>query len=373
MGRRTPLYDRHVAAGARMVDFAGYDMPLQYSGIRDEHIAVRERAGIFDVSHMGEVAVYGPGAPGFVQRLVTNDVGRLVPNQLLYSVMCNDSGGIVDDVIVLRGAEENHFIIVVNASTREKDVAWMREHAPSDLELHDLSDELALIAVQGPRAVDILEPLARMDEDGPSLRELRPFFAAGLSLAGITDSRLQKISRTGYTGEDGFEIYIDSARAGVVWDAIMEAGAAHGLVPAGLGARDTLRLEAGLRLYGQDMDDDTDPYSCGLGWTVKLDKGEFNGRDVLQRLREAPPHRFVGLRLGPRTIARHGQRVLQDGQEVGTVTSGTFGFTVGTAVATASVDPDFKKDGEIAVDIRGTQARAEVVPLPFYKRPKGGG
>jgi aminomethyltransferase len=372
MGRRTPLYDRHVAAGARMVDFAGYDMPLQYSGIRDEHIAVRERAGIFDVSHMGEVTVTGRGAPNFVQRLVTNDVGRLVPNQLLYSVMCNERGGIVDDVIVLRGGEGNHFLIVVNASTREKDVAWMQEHAGSDVEVDDRSDRTALVAVQGPRAADILEPLAHMDEGGPGLRELRPFFATGLSLAGVTDAEVQRISRTGYTGEDGFEIYIDSHRAGQVWDAIIESGAAHGLLPAGLGARDTLRLEAGLRLYGQDMDDDTDPYSVGLGWTVKLDKGDFIGGAALRELRESPPRRFVGLRLGPRSIARHGQAVLQNGHEVGVVTSGTFGFTVGTPVATASVRPDFKRDEDVAVDIRGTATAAEVVPLPFYKRPKGG-
>jgi aminomethyltransferase len=373
MGRRTPLYDRHLAAGARMVDFAGYDMPLQYAGIRVEHVAVREQAGIFDVSHMGEVTVNGPGAAGFVQRLVTNDVGRLVPNQLLYSVMCNERGGIVDDVIVLRGNRDNHFIIVVNASTREKDVAWMQEHAGSDVEVTDISDQLALIAVQGPRAADVLEPLARMDEGGPGLRELRPFFATGISLAGVTDAERQRISRTGYTGEDGFEIYIDSHRAGQVWDAIIESGAAHGLVPAGLGARDTLRLEAGLRLYGQDMDDDTDPYSVGLGWTVKLDKGDFIGAEALSRLRESPPRRFVGLRLGPRTIARHGQTVLQEGREVGVVTSGSFGFTVGTAVATASVLPDFKRDGGADVDIRGTSAAAQVVPLPFYKRPKGDG
>jgi aminomethyltransferase len=373
MGRRTPLYDRHVAAGARMVDFAGYDMPLVYSGIRDEHIAVRERAGVFDVSHMGEVTVTGPSAGDFVQQLVTNDVSRLVPNQLLYSVMCNESGGVVDDVIVMRGAEDNHFVIVVNASTREKDVVWIREHSGSDVDVDDRSDQLALIAVQGPRAVDILEPLARTDDGGPSLRELRPFFATGVSLAGVTDSQFQRISRTGYTGEDGFEIYIDAHRAGQVWDAILEAGASSGLVPAGLGARDTLRLEAGLRLYGQDMDDDTDPFSCGLGWTVKLDKGDFIGSDALRDLREAPPHRFIGLRLGPRTIARHGQPVIQEGREVGVVTSGTFGFTVGTAVATASVEPDFNKDGDVDVDIRGTRAPAEVVPLPFYKRPKGDG
>jgi aminomethyltransferase len=373
MGRRTPLYDRHLAAGARMVDFAGYDMPLQYSGIRDEHVAVRERAGMFDVSHMGEVTVSGPGASGFVQRLVTNDVAKLVANQLLYSVMCNEHGGIVDDVIVLRGAEDNHFIIVVNASTREKDVAWMLEHAGPDVEVNDRSDDLALIAVQGPRALDILEPLARVDEGSPALRELRPFFSTGVSLAGVTDSLFQRISRTGYTGEDGFEIYIDSHRAGQVWDAVIEAGAAHGLVPAGLGARDTLRLEAGLRLYGQDMDEDTDPYSVGLGWTVKLDKGDFVGAAALRKMRESPSRRFIGLRLGPRSIARHGQRVVQEGREAGVVTSGSFGFTVGTAVATASVEPDFNTDGDVAVDIRGTEAAAQLVPLPFYKRSKGGG
>ena len=373
MGRRTPLYDRHVALGARMVDFAGYDMPLQYTGIRDEHVAVRERAGVFDVSHMGEVIVNGSGAPAFVQRLVTNDVARLAPNQLLYSVMCNEHGGIIDDVIVMRGAQENHYIVVVNASTREKDVAWIRERAPADVDVHDLSDDLALIAVQGPRAAAVLEPLAVMDRDAPSLRNLPPFTASGLSLAGITDARVQRISRTGYTGEDGFEIYVDAARAGQLWDAILEAGAEHGLLPAGLGARDTLRLEAGLRLYGQDMDDDTDPYSCGLGWTVKLDKGDFTGSQALRGLRESPPRRFVGLRLSPRTIARHGHTVHQDGRAIGVVTSGTFGFTVGTAVATASVEPDFDRSLPTTVDIRGTEAAAEVVPLPFYKRPKGDG
>lgn len=373
MARRTPLYDRHVAAGARMVDFAGYDMPLQYSGIRDEHVAVRERAGMFDVSHMGEVIVNGPGAADFVQRLVTNDTSRLAPNQVLYSVMCNDQGGIVDDVIVMRGARENHYVIVVNASTREKDVAWMEEHIGAGVQLRDVSDNLALIAVQGPRAVEVLEPLARVDDGAPSLRELRPFFATGVSLAGITDAHTQRISRTGYTGEDGFEVYIDAERAGQLWDAILEAGRPHGLVPAGLGARDTLRLEAGLRLYGQDMDDATDPYSCGLGWTVKLDKGDFIGATALAGLREQPPRRFVGLRLGPRSIARHGHTVVQAGRELGVVTSGGFGFTVGAAVATASVEPSFDPNAPVAVDIRGTAADAEVTRIPFYKRPKGGG
>jgi aminomethyltransferase len=372
MGRRTPLFDRHVAAGARMVDFAGFDMPLQYTGIRDEHLAVRERAGMFDVSHMGEVLVEGPDATAWVNKLVTNDVGSLEGGQSRYTVMCNDAGGIIDDLIVTRIGDSRDYVIVVNASTREKDVAWMREHLTGEVRLRDVSEESALIAVQGPAAVTILEPISVLD-GGTPLHELRPFFSDGVSLAGITDAEAQRISRTGYTGEDGFEILISADAAERLWDALTEAGAEHGLVPAGLGARDTLRLEAGLRLYGQDMDDDTDPYSCGLGWTVKLDKGEFIGSAALRTLRESPPRRFAGLRLGPRTIARHGHRVLQDGREVGVVTSGTFGFTVGMSVATASVEPDFKKDGDVAVDIRGTEAPAEVVPLPFYKRPKGDG
>ncbi|MGH7721909.1 MAG: glycine cleavage system aminomethyltransferase GcvT [Candidatus Dormibacteria bacterium] len=371
MGRRTPLYDRHLAAGARMVDFAGYDMPLQYRGIRDEHLAVRERAGIFDVSHMGEVLVNGGGASAWLQRLVTNDVSRLHDGEALYTVMCHDDGGIVDDLIVYRGDAER-FLVVVNASTREKDVAWMRAHPDDEVEVQDVSDEMALIAVQGPRSVDILEPITTLDSGG-SLRDMKPFATSAATISGVGAEHAQRISRTGYTGEDGFEVVVDAAAATSMWDALLAAGAGHGLVPAGLGARDTLRLEAGLRLYGQDMDDSTDPYSCGLGWTVKLDKGDFIAAPTLGRLRESPPHRFVGLRLGPRSIARHGQAVLQDGRGVGVVTSGTFGFTVGTALATASVDPDFRRDGDVAVDIRGTAAPAQVVPLPFYRRPKGGG
>ena len=371
MGLRTPLYDRHVAAGARIVDFAGYDMPLQYTGIRDEHIAVRERAGLFDVSHMGEVLVDGPGAAEWVQHLVTNDVSRLQTGHALYTVMCNDAGGIIDDLIVVRD-EGNRLLIVVNAATRHGDVAWMRDHLAEGVELRDASDELALLALQGPRAVDILAPITVVDAGG-SLAELPGFHSAAVHIAGLGGDVAQRVTRTGYTGEDGFEIYVESDAAAQLWDVLMEAGAAHGLVPAGLGARDTLRLEAGLRLYGQDMDDHTDPYSCGLGWTVKLDKGDFIGADALRRLRQSPPRRFVGLRLGPRTIARHGQRVLQDGEDVGEVTSGTMGFSVGAPVATASVLPGFNRDGDVLVDIRGTTAPAEVVPLPFYRRPQGDG
>jgi aminomethyltransferase len=332
---------------------------------------VRERAGMFDVSHMGEVLVHGGGAAAFVQHLVTNDVARLDDNQAMYTVMCNEAGGIIDDLIVVRG-DQTHFLIVVNASTREKDVAWMRRQLSADVELIDASDDIALIAVQGPRAVDILEPLVELDPAG-SLRDLGAFRTSPARIRGIDGKHAQRIARTGYTGEDGFEIYIAAAAAGTLWDLLLEAGATHGLVPAGLGARDTLRLEAGLRLYGQDMDDDTDPYSCGLGWTVKLDKGDFVGAAALRGLRESPPRRFVGLKLGPRAIARHGHRVLQNGTDVGEVTSGTMGFSVGAPVATASVQPDFAAGEAVSVDIRGAAAAAEVVRLPFYKRPKGGG
>lgn len=354
-----------------MVDFAGYDMPLQYSGIRDEHVAVRERAGMFDVSHMGEVLVGGGQALDWLQRVVTNDVSLLSDGEAQYTVMVNDEGGILDDLIVYRGDAE-HYLVIVNAATREKDVAWMREHGGDGVGLHDASDELALIAVQGPRSIDILEPITTLDGGG-GLRDMRPFGTSGARIAGVDEAHAQRISRTGYTGEDGFEIVVATGGAVQLWDVLLEAGAPHGLVPAGLGARDTLRLEAGLRLYGHDMDDSTDPYSAALGWTVKLDKGDFVGAAALRRLRETPPRRFVGLRLGPRTIARHGQAVRQGGREVGVVTSGSFGFTVGTAVATASVTPDFDRDGDVAVDIRGTAAPAEVVRLPFYRRPKGEG
>ena len=365
MGLRTPLYDRHLALGARMVDFGGWDMPLQYSGIAAEHLAVRNAAGLFDVSHMGEVVFTGPGVEATLQRLVTNDVARLAPGQSLYSVMCNESGGIVDDVIVMRGERDEHFIVVVNASTRGKDVAWMQAHADAGTRIVDVTERVALLALQGPRAEAILQPLSDAD-----LGALGPFHTAGHSVAGIGDSDVNTVSRTGYTGEDGFELYIDSARAGALWNALLDAGTAQGLLPCGLGARDTLRLEAGLRLYGQDMDESVDPYSAGLGWTVKLDKGDFVGADALRRIREqGAPRTMVGLRLDRRSIARHGMPVLVDGGHVGEVTSGTFSFCLESGIATALVDrvPVAGRD-RLDVDIRGRAVSASVVKLPFYRR-----
>jgi aminomethyltransferase len=343
-----------------MVEFGGFDMPLQYSTIRDEHIAVRTRCGLFDLSHMGEVRFTGDGALDAVQNLVTNDVSRLEVLGALYAVMCNEAGGIVDDVVVYR--EPGGYMVVINAACRAKDIAWMRAHSEG-AELADFSDDLALLAVQGPEAVALVSGLTADD-----VSDVRPFHYKDTSVAGVRAA----VSRTGYTGEDGFELYVDAPDAERLWDALLEAGRPSGLIPCGLGARDTLRLEAGLRLYGQDMNDDTDPYSCALGWTVKMQKGPFIGRTALEELDpKQPPRRFLGMQMEGRTIARHGQRVLAGGEDVGEVTSGTYSFTLDHPIATASVDGHLPPDAELTVDIRGTVAAAAVVPLPFYRRPKG--
>jgi aminomethyltransferase len=253
-------------------------------------------------------------------------------------------------------------MVVINAACRAKDIAWMRANSEG-AELTDLSDDLALLAVQGPEAVALVSGLTADD-----VSDVRPFHCRETSVAGVHAS----VSRTGYTGEDGFELYVDSPDAERLWDALLEAGRPRGLIPCGLGARDTLRLEAGLRLYGQDMDDNTDPYSCALGWTVKMQKGPFIGRSALEQLDpKQPPRRFLGMEMQGRAIARHGQRVLSGGEDVGEVTSGTYSFTFDHSIATASVDGHLPTDAELTVDIRGTPAAAAVVPLPFYRRPKG--
>jgi aminomethyltransferase len=346
-----------------MVEFAGYDMPIQYSSMRDEHTAVRQRAGIFDLSHMGEVRVDGSDAVDAVQRLVTNDLARIDTGGAQYTAMCRDDGGIIDDLIVYRGVDECY--IVVNASRRAEDVAWMRAHLADGAALTDTSDETALIAVQGPAAVGVVAPLV----SGLDVAGLRPFaFGWGATVAGVSGV---VVSRTGYTGEDGVELYVPADGAGAVWDALLEAGRAVDMQPCGLGARDTLRLEAGLRLYGQDMDENVDPYSAGLGWVVRLDKGiPFIGADALRRIKETgAPRRFAGLRMPGRAIARHGMAVYAGDQHAGDVTSGTYSFTLGCGIATASLRSDVGAHAPLRVEIRGTRVDAEQVPLPFYKRP----
>jgi aminomethyltransferase len=340
-----------------MVEFAGYEMPLRYSSIRDEHVAVRTRAGLFDLSHMGEVRLLGHGAEATLQRLLASDVSSLSLDRALYTVVCNDGAGIVDDWIVYR--VEDGFLAVINAARREADLEWIRAHLRPGTELHDESDETALIAIQGPAAIGIVQTLT-----ASALSSLRPFASALGRVAGVEC----RISRTGYTGEDGLELYCDADPAPGLWDALLEAGAGAGLLPVGLGARDTLRLEAGLRLYGQDMDEDVDPYSCGLGWTVRLDGRDFVGAARLREMDpDDPPRRFVGLAVGPRQIPRHGMPVRSGDEAVGVVTSGGFSFSLGHGIATAYVAPHLAA-APLGIDLHGETVPARRVPLPFYRR-----
>lgn len=356
---KTPLHSRHVALGAKMVPFAGFDMPVQYpTGITGEHRAVRDQAGLFDVSHMGEFEVRGPDAETLVQKITVNDVTRCEVGQAQYSAMALESGGIIDDLIVYRFADR--FMLVVNASNREKDWAWVERHARGmDVEIRDRSDDFALLAIQGPAAREILRPLADVDVDGIGYYR----FAEG-SVAGVPAI----ISGTGYTGEDGFELYVEASRAAGLWDALLEAGQDRGLIPAGLGARDSLRLEVGYALYGNDLDEEHTPLESGLAWITKLDQGEFVGREAIQSQKEKGiPTRLVGLRLQARGFPRQGYPVNAGGRQVGVVTSGTSSPSLGEGVALARVEDGFHQAGtELEVEIRGKGVPAVVQRPPFY-------
>ncbi|TMC12546.1 MAG: glycine cleavage system aminomethyltransferase GcvT [Chloroflexi bacterium] len=351
--RRTPLHAQQLAVGARMVDFAGWELPQQYRSVKDEQEAVRTAAGVFDVSHMGRYEVRGAAAGDFLQGVVTNDLGRLPPNRAQYNLLCRPDGGIVDDLVVYRG--DPAWFVVVNAANREKDMSWLREHAPAGVEVVDRSDELGLLAVQGPRAEEQL-PVADTDLAG-----LRYFGIAEATLAGARTM----ISRTGYTGEDGFELFVPAASLAATWDALLRAG----VQPCGLAARDVCRLEAGLRLYGSDMDETTNPYEAGLGWTVKLGKGDFVGREALLRIKEVGPSReLVGLGCADRGIPRHGAVVRLGGRDIGVVTSGTYSFWLRRGIAMAFVEAGAAPlGGQVEVATRSGEAAAEVVPLPFYR------
>jgi aminomethyltransferase len=339
-------------------------MPVQYAGVIDEHRAVRTAAGLFDVSHMGEVRVAGPGALAFLQRLTPNDVSKLGPGRAHYSGLLTERGTYLDDILVYRFGDDD-FLVVVNASNRERDFAWIAGHAAgaAAVEVADVSDDWALLALQGPRAAAVLAPLTDVD-----LGALRYYGFARGHAAGAPAI----VSRTGYTGEDGFELFVAPAAARRVWDALLAAGASHGLAPAGLGARDTLRLEAAMALYGHELDEETTPLEAGLGWVVKLDKGDFIGRDALVRQREEGiPRRLVGFEVRERGIARDGHRVVAGGEVVGRVTSGTWSPTFAKALGMAYVPPDLAAPGAgLTLEVRGRGLAAEVVPLPFYRRPK---
>jgi aminomethyltransferase len=381
--RQTPLHACHLELGARMVGFAGWEMPVQYVGVIEEHRAVRTAAGLFDVSHMGEIRVRGTGAETFLQGLTPNDVARLPPGRAHYSGLLTERGTYVDDLLVYRLAADD-FLVVVNASNAERDLAWVREHGPSvappagdatagasapgagAAEIQDESDQYALLALQGPRALAILEPLASAPP--PGIAALRYYGFLRGEVAGVPAI----ISRTGYTGEDGFELYLPPDGAPEVWRRLLAAGAPHGLQPAGLGARDTLRLEAAMALYGHEIDERTTPLEAGLSWVVKLDKGPFLGRAALAAQQAAGLERtLIGFEVQGRGIARQGHTVLSDGRVVGEVTSGTWSPTLERAIGMAHVPVALAKPGTVlGLDVRGRTLSAVVVGLPFYRRPK---
>jgi aminomethyltransferase len=361
--RKTPLNAVHRASGAKMVPFGGWDMPVEYSGLISEHMAVRKAAGLFDVSHMGEFEVEGPGALPFLQRVTANDVAKLVDGQAQYSALPMPSGAPVDDVIVYRRAADR-YLLVVNAGNIEKDFRWLQAQGPQDVTLRNSSDAYALIALQGPRAQEILQPLTTLD-----LGALKYYHFADVEV----DSHPVTVSRTGYTGEDGFEIFVPPVHVEAFWKRLLEAGGEKGLVPAGLGARDTLRLEARMCLYGQDMDETTSLIEAGLGWIVSLDeaKGDFPGRAVLaEQKKNGPPRKLVGFEVTGRGIARHGYPVLVHDERVGEVTSGTYAPFLQKNIGLCYVPATRAALGtELAIDIRERKVPARVVPTPFYKRP----
>ena len=363
--RRTPLFSLYKKYGAQVVDFAGYEMPVQFSGIVAEHKLVREKAGLFDVSHMGEIEVTGPGAGAFIQKIITNDLIKILPGQAQYSPIANDKGGTVDDVLVYC-LNEDEYWVVVNAANREKDWEWMVSHQPENagVTLRDRSDEIAQLALQGPLAETILQKLTTVD-----LSQIRYYsFQTNVNVAGVTSL----VSRTGYTGEDGFEIYMDASQAMSVFEALMEKGAPFGLEPTGLGARDTLRLEARLPLYGHELLDDISPLEAGLGIFVKTAKFDFIGKDALLSQKENGLRRkIVGFEMKDRGIARGGFQVFGPDGPIGFVTSGTFSPTFNKSIGLAMVELSYTEVGtEFDIEIRGKKARAVVVKTPFYKRAK---
>jgi aminomethyltransferase len=341
-----------------MVDFAGWEMPVQYTGIIEEHTAVRTRAGLFDVSHMGEIEIRGPGAEAACQRATANDVTRLAAGQAQYSLLLTPAGGIVDDIIVYRRAADR-FLICVNASNRERDYAYLREHARGG-DAIDQSDDYALLALQGPRATSILARLT-----GAQLARVPRFAFVEGEVAGCG----ALIAHTGYTGEDGWELYCAPDDATSLWNAILEAGRPDGILPAGLGARDTLRLEAALPLYGHELDEDVSPFEARLSWVVRMEKGDFIGRDALVVQRQRGPSRcLVGIELTEPGVPRAHYRVLNGDLPVGELTSGTKSPTLGRGIALGYVDPAASATGTgLAVEIRGRAVAARVVRLPFYR------
>ncbi len=360
--KRTPLYDTHIALGGRMVEFGGWEMPVQYSSILQEHHAVRQTAGLFDICHMGEVRVEGPGAWAFLQATLTNGFSDLPVGAARYTLMCNDRGGTIDDLIVYRTAPQA-YLLVVNASNTDKDFDWLARHRRDDMTLENISDQTGLLALQGPKAEAILQPLTKT-----SLARVPYYHCIEGQVADIDGL----LARTGYTGEDGFELMVAADAVASLWDRIMEVGQGEGLLPTGLGARDTLRLEAAMPLYGHELDEETTPLEAGLGRFVDLDKGDFIGRAALAQVKEQGlTRRLAGFRMVGRGIAREGYEIAHNGSVVGQVTSGTHSPTLGMPIGMGYVSPELSTPGTaIDVIVRGRPVPAEVVRRPFYSRKR---
>lgn len=360
--KRTALFDTYAEYGGKTIDFGGWELPVQFSGIKAEHEAVRTQAGLFDVSHMGEVFVSGEGALAFLQKLVTNDVSKLKDGQAQYTAMCYEDGGTVDDLLIYKRGEKD-YLLVVNASNIDKDVEWMKKHASEDVVIEDKSNEYGLLALQGPKAQEVLQKLT----DQP-LDEIKFFrFKEGVHVAGHE----VLVSRTGYTGEDGFELYGSPDTVVALWSAILEAGKEEGVLPAGLGARDTLRFEAGLPLYGQELSKAISPLEAGLGFVVKLNKdSDFIGKEALASQKEqGVPRKLVGIEMIDKGIPRTGYKVFVGDEEIGEVTTGTQSPTLKKNIGFALVDSSQAEAGnEVEVEIRSKRLKAVVIATPFYKR-----
>ena len=361
MELKTPLYDAHVKAGGRIVPFAGYLLPVQYEGVIAEHLAVRQEAGLFDVSHMGEITFKGKGALASLNHLLTNDYTKMPVGKVRYGILCYEDGGVCDDLLVYKFGEEDYFI-VVNASNRHKDFAWMKDHILEDTEIKDISDSVAQVALQGPRSYEIISKLMK-EEDIP-----QKYYTAKRDVK-VGDINCI-ISYTGYTGESGYEIYVENKDAEKLWDLLLETGREYGLRPCGLGARDTLRLEASMPLYGHEMDETITPLETGLDYGVKMNKEDFIGKKALQEKGE-PKICRVGLRIIDKGVLREHQDVYVGEEKIGHTTSGTYSPLFKTSIAMALIDKKYSAVGQtVEVDVRGRRLKAEIVEMPFYKRER---
>jgi len=360
--KKTQLYDTHLTCNAKMVSFHGYEMPLQYDGIINEHHCVRKNAGLFDISHMGRFEVSGDSAFPFLQHIITNDANQLADKQVLYTPICNELGGILDDILVYKW-HEKHFMLVGNCSNAEKDLAWLQKQAANyqPLEIRDLTGRVSLIALQGPQSRNMLEVALKADFDYIKRFSFDDY---------VWDGTRITISRTGYTGEDGFEIFVDSERVVKLWDLLIEKNAQHGLKPVGLGARDTLRLEACLLLYGNDMDETITPLETTIGWTVKFNKGNFIGREsLLNQKTKGIDRKLVGFEMIDRGIPRHGYPVFKGNETIGKVTSGSFSPSTNKNIGLSLIQSRYAKVGEeFQIQIRDNTYKARIVKTPFYKR-----